>query len=149
MRIFPESTTTNLRAMAMNPQWLAEGTWHSIENQNSTAHLPVYTQEFEFIFTKDSFDILLEHHHWDHTIELTLGSKSKLSKMYPLSLIKQTKLDIFLEENLCTGHICPSKSSIAIPVFFIKKKNSSLWLVQDYHALNSITVKNQYLLSYL
>jgi len=30
------------------------------------------------------------------------------------------------------------------PVFFIKKKDSSLWLVQDYRALNSITVKNKY-----
>jgi len=29
-------------------------------------------------------------------------------------------------------------------VFFIKKKDGSLWLVQDYHALNTITVKNKY-----
>ena len=33
---------------------------------------------------------------------------------------------------------------MAAPVFFIKKKDSSLWLVQDYRALNSITVKNKY-----
>jgi len=31
-------------------------------------------------------------------------------------------------------------------VFFIKKKDGSLWLVQDYWALNSIIVKNKYLL---
>ena len=30
------------------------------------------------------------------------------------------------------------------PVFFIKKKDGSLWLVQDYCALNAITVKNKY-----
>ena len=29
-------------------------------------------------------------------------------------------------------------------VFFIKKKDGSLWLVQDYRALNSMTVKNKY-----
>jgi len=29
-------------------------------------------------------------------------------------------------------------------VFFIKKKNSSLCLVQDYWALNFITIKNKY-----
>jgi len=33
------------------------------------------------------------------------------------------------------------------PVFFIKKKDGSLWLVQDYRALNFITVKNKYPLS--
>jgi len=33
---------------------------------------------------------------------------------------------------------------MAAPVFFIKKKNGSLQLVQDYQALNSMTVKNKY-----
>ena len=36
------------------------------------------------------------------------------------------------------------KSPIAAPVFFIKKKNGSLYLVQDYYALNAVTVKNRY-----
>jgi len=36
------------------------------------------------------------------------------------------------------------KSSIAAPVFFIKKKDGSLHLVQDYRALNAVTVKNRY-----
>jgi len=35
---------------------------------------------------------------------------------------------------------------MASPVFFIKKKDSTLWLVQDYRALNVMTVKNKYLL---
>ena len=33
---------------------------------------------------------------------------------------------------------------MASPVFFIKKKDGSLRLVQDYHVLNSMTVKNHY-----
>jgi len=32
-------------------------------------------------------------------------------------------------------------------VFFIKKKDGSLWLVQDYYTLNAVTVKNRYPLS--
>lgn len=32
------------------------------------------------------------------------------------------------------------------PCFFIKKKDGSLQLIQDYHTLNSITIKNRYLL---
>jgi len=35
---------------------------------------------------------------------------------------------------------------MASPVFFIKKKDSTLRLVQDYRALNTMTVKNKYLL---
>jgi len=33
---------------------------------------------------------------------------------------------------------------MAASVFFIKKKDSLLWLVQNYRALNSMTVKNKY-----
>jgi len=33
---------------------------------------------------------------------------------------------------------------MAAPVFFIKKKDGSLRLVQDYRALNTVTVKNKY-----
>ena len=59
----------------------------------------------------------------------------------------QAELDAFLEENLCTGQIRPLKSSIAAPVFFIKKKDGLLHLVQDYCVLNTITIKNRYSLS--
>jgi len=65
-------------------------------------------------------------------------------KVYPLSPLEQAELDAFLEKNLHTRCIWPSKSPIAAPVFFIKKKDGSLWLVQDYRALNAITVKNRY-----
>ncbi len=45
---------------------------------------------------------------------------------------------------MANGHICPSKSPIRAPVFFIKKKEGSLHLVQDYWKLNEITIKNSY-----
>jgi len=96
------------------------------------------------MFAKEDFDILPEHHKWDHVIELIPGAEPKSSKVYLLSPLEQTELDAFLEENLCTGRIRPSKSPIAAPMFFIKKKDGSLRLVQDYHALNAVTVKNRY-----
>jgi len=43
-----------------------------------------------------------------------------------------------------TGQICPSKSLMASLVFFIQKKDGTLWLVQDYQALNTMMVKNKY-----
>jgi len=96
------------------------------------------------VFAKEDFDILPEHRQWDHAIELIPGSEPKSSKVYPLSPVEQKELDSFLEENLHTGRIRLSKSPMAAPVFFIKKKDGSLWLVQDYRALNSMTVKNKY-----
>ena len=69
---------------------------------------------------------------------------NRLDVRSTLSPAEQKELDAFLKENLKTGHIQPSKSPISFPVFFIKKKDGSLRLVQDYRALNAITVKNKY-----
>jgi len=130
--------------MATTSQRLVERARHSKETQAATTPLPTYAAEFQSVFAKEDFDILLEHCKWNHAIELIPGVEPKLSKVYPLSPLKQTELDTFLEENLRTGQIQPSKSPIAALVFFIKKKDGSLQLVQDYYALNTITVKNRY-----
>ena len=61
-----------------------------------------------------------------------------------MSPLEQAKLDVFIQENLALGHIWPSKSPMASPVFFIKKKEGSLRLVQDYRRLNAMTIKNRY-----
>jgi len=144
MHLLPELTQTDLRAMATTSQRIVEGARRSKEMQANTALLPAYIAEFQSVFTKEDFDILLEHRKWDHTIELIPRAEPKSSKVYPLSLLEQTELDAFLEENLRTRRIQPSKSPIAAPVFFIKKKDGSLRLVQDYCALNAITIKNRY-----
>ena len=99
------------------------------------------------MFSKQSFDVLPEPKECDHAVELIPGSTPSGCKVYPLSPAEQKELDVFLKENLETGRIRPSKSLILSPVFFIKKKDSSLRLVQDYRALNAVTVKNK-LLSY-
>jgi hypothetical protein len=63
-------------------------------------------------------------------------------KVYPLAPSKQKGLDEFIQENLASGCIHPSKSPMASPIFFIKKKDSTLCLIQDYQALNALTIKN-------
>ncbi len=82
---------------------------------------------------------------WDHAIDLTPGAELPHSWMFPLSPAEQKELDDFLHKNLTNGHICPSKSPMGAPVFFVKKKDRSLCLIQDYWKLNEITVKNSYL----
>ena len=57
---------------------------------------------------------------------------------------EQKELNGFLKENVETGRIRSSKSPMASPVFFVKKKDGKLRLVQDYRVLNAMTVKNKY-----
>ena len=106
--------------------------------------IPKEFQQYAEVFTKETFDKLPEHRKWDHGIELKEGSEPYSSKIYPLSPTEQAELDKFLEENLASGRIRPSKSPMAAPFFFVKKKEGTLRPVQDYRKLNAMTVKNAY-----
>ncbi len=64
------------------------------------------------------------------------------SRVYPLSPNEQGELDKFINKNLVKGYICKLKSPILSPFCFVKKKDGSLRLVQDYQHLNEITVKD-------
>jgi len=144
IRILSEPVAEDLRATSTISQKLAEGACRASEIQKGLLTLPDCAKGFESVFAKEDFNILLEYRQWDHAIELIQGSEPKSSKVYPLSPVEQKELDSFLEENLRTGRIRPSKSPMAAPVFFIKKKDGSLRMVQDYRALNSMMVKNKY-----
>ncbi len=82
---------------------------------------------------------------WDHAIELVPNAKSTLDyKVYPLNRNKQEQLDKFLNENLESSWIHPSKSPFVSPFFFVKKKDGTLRPVQDYCKLKEMTIKNRY-----
>ena len=68
----------------------------------------------------------------------------KVAKLYPLNPKELTACHAFVDKNLKTGWIRPSKSLQASPFFFIKKKDGKLQPVQDYQYLNEHTVKNTY-----
>jgi len=103
-------------------------------------------QEYQGFFAKSSFDALPNHKPWDHVIKLILDAKPVNCKVYPLAPNEQKELNQLILENLQTGCICPAKLPMALPVFFIKKKDGSICLIQDYCALNAMTAKNCYLL---
>ena len=134
-----------IRATSTTSQRLAEAfARNSAPPKSFRESVPSQFHDFEDIFSKESFDALPDRKPWDHAIELELGAKTSSTKVYPLSPNEQTELDAFIEENLASGRIRPSKSPMAAPVFFIKKKDGALRLVQDYRALNAKTVKNAY-----
>jgi len=134
-----------IRATSSVSQRLAEAFKHNSKASAPSARsVPEYLKEFDSFFSKESFDVLPESKKWDHAVKLIPGEKASICKVYPLALTEQKELDQFLKENLETGRIHLFKSPMASLVFLIKKKDSTLRLVQDYRALNTMTVKNKY-----
>ena len=133
-----------IAAMVNISQRLAEAFQRNNMPKSFQDHVLANLHDFKDVFLKTSFDTLPEQKPWDHTVELIPDADPKSCKVYPLLVAEQAKLDKFLEENLRTGHIRLSKSPMASPFFFIKKKDGVLQPVQDYRALNAMTVKNWY-----
>ncbi len=115
------------------------------KSQTFEEMVPEWCRDFNDIFNKDNFNELPEPKTWDHAIELTPNASANLDcKVYPLNRNKQAELDKFLDKNLSSRRICPLKSPMASPFFFVKKKDGKLRPVQDYHKLNEMTIKNRY-----
>src|SRR5260370_33639116 len=137
----PEWAEHHIRAMDTPSQWLAQEAQKAEGSQPLKDMALAQYHDFRDVFSKEAFD---ERPPWkacDHAIDLTPGTELPHSQTFPLSPAEQKELDDFLWENLANGHIHPSKSPMGAPVFFIKKKDGSLCLIQDYQKLNEITVK--------
>ena len=106
--------------------------------------VPDFSQEYPTVFSEQEFNKLPERRSWDHAIETKPDFVPKDCKIYPLTVKEQEALDQFLDENLKSGRIRPSKSPQASPFFFIKKKDGTLRPIQDYRKLNEGTIKNRY-----
>ncbi|KAG5726363.1 hypothetical protein E4T56_gene18924 [Termitomyces sp. T112] len=110
-------------------QHLAEAFAANSQPKPFYSTVPNQLHDFEDVFSKASFDSLPEHKQWDHAMELIPDAEPSSCKVYPLAPHEQDELDTFLQENLSSEQIRPSKSPMASPVFFIKKKDGSLHLV--------------------
>jgi hypothetical protein len=113
-----------INATSTTSQRLAEA--HTKASKDPRDSLPDHFYDYLDVFSKESFDVLPERKPWDHAIELVPDSKPANCKVYPLAPNEQKALDKFLTENLSTGRIRPSKSPMASPVSFVKKKDGSL-----------------------
>ena len=107
--------------------------------------VPPEYREHAKVFSDQESQRLPQHKPWDHAIDLKPGAPEFLKGgIYRLSPQEQVALDAFLEEHLQKGYIVPSKSPMASPFFFVKKKDGKLRPVQDYRKLNEITIPNRY-----
>src|SRR5258708_3663606 len=144
MFIPPEWAEHYIRAMDTPSEEVGQEVQKGEESRPPENMVLAQYHDFRDVFSKEAFDELPPWKAWDHTIDLTPGTELPCSWMFPLSPAEQKELDDFLQENLANGHIHPSKSPMGAPVFFVKKKDGLLHLVQDYQKLNEIMVKNSY-----
>jgi len=115
------------------------------ENVEEEEKIPKEYQSFnDWVFNKVVFDQLPNQSKWDHMIKLIPNVTLKDYKVYSLNTTEQEKLNKFLEEHLKSGQIRSFKLPCTVSFFFVKKKNRSLWLVQDYWQLNEAMIKNKY-----
>ena len=116
----------------------------AIATHKEEVSLPSQYTTYADIFSKWTFKVLSPQWEFYHAIELKESFIPKVAKIYPLNPQEVEACKEFVEENLKTGWIQPSKSPQAAPFFFVKKKDGKLQLVQDYQYLNNHTVKNAY-----
>ena len=115
------------------------------DSDNWKSLVPKEFWEYGDVFSKKKSERMPTRKPYDHAIEFEENaSLPKPAKLYPMSPMERNSLDQWIDEELRKGYIRPSKSPIAAPVFFVKKKDGTLRLVQDYRRLNEITVKNRY-----
>jgi hypothetical protein len=81
----------------------------------------------------------------DHAIQLKPDAPDMIKcKTYLLTKPEMDAAKKFLDKNQAMGYIEPTNSPYSSPFFFIKKKDGSLWPIQDYRKINKWTIQDVY-----
>ena len=94
--------------------------------------LPEEYHNFVDVFSKSKAGKLADHRPYDLKITLDEGTIPPFGPIYSLSREELAALCKFIDENLATGFIRPSRSPCGAPVLFIQKKDGSLRLCIDF-----------------
>ena len=100
--------------------------------------------EFQDVFPEKLPPGLPPRRDVDHQIELELGAKAPVNRMYKMSFSELDELKKQLAELVEAGYVEPSKSPFGAPVLFVHKKDGGERMCIDYRALNKLTIKNSY-----
>ncbi len=100
-------------------------------------------------FFKTNIFLLLKYNKNNYTIDLQFDIELLFKFLY---ILFEKKLAIFrdyLLENQILEYICESTNCTNISILFVFKKNSIFRFYINYRELNSITIKNRYLLFFI
>ena len=108
--------------------------WAIEANQNKQLEaIPEEYRRHGKVFSETEAQRFLPTREDDHAINLKPDAPSILDcKIYPLNPTETDALTKWIKEHLDKNYIRLSKSPYAAPFFFIKKKDGTLRLVQDY-----------------
>ena len=106
--------------------------------------VPPYYHKYLRVFERGEADGLPPHRSYDCPIDLVEGTVGKNQKAYPLNIMENEVLKVWIDELLRKGYIRPSNSTMGSPVFFAKAGNGEIRPVIDYRALNEITKRDNY-----
>jgi Reverse transcriptase (RNA-dependent DNA polymerase) len=102
-------------------------------------------QHHKVVFSETTAHRFPPSHPEDHAIKLKPDAPDMIKcKTYPLTKPEMEAAKKFLDENQAMGYIEPTNLPYLSPFFFIKKKDRSLWLVQDYWEINKWTIWDVY-----
>jgi len=100
--------------------------------------------EFEDLFVVPTS--LPPHRFLDHSIHLKPNIEPVNQRVYRYSLVQKAKIEKLIKDMLDNSLIQPSQSPFASPVFLVKKKDESWGFCVDYQQLNTLTIKNKFLI---
>ena len=85
----------------------------------------------------------------NHAIKLVNNEQPPYGPIYSRKLVEFRILKLYIENNLVSGFIRPSKSLVKALIFFDKKPDRRLRLLINYQGFNNLTIKNLYLLFFI
>jgi len=94
--------------------------------------IPKDYHDFVDVFSKSKASKLADHRPYDLKITLDKGTSLPYGQIYSLSQEELAALCKFIDENLATGLIHPSRSPHGALVLLIQKKDGSLQLCVDF-----------------
>ncbi len=80
----------------------------------------------------------------DHAIKLVNDQQPLYDPIYSLGPVELEILKAYIENDLASTFIRPSKSPAGAPILFEKNPDNSLRLYVDYRGFNNLTIKNRY-----
>ncbi|KAL1954935.1 hypothetical protein VTO42DRAFT_435 [Malbranchea cinnamomea] len=112
----------------------------------SAESLPDWLEDFQDVFSAEKATDLPPIDGPTHAIELKEGAEPPYMLIYNLLQKELETLQKYLEDSIGKGWIQESKSPAGALVLFAPKADGSLRLCVDYRGLNSLKIKNRYLL---